>query len=146
MLLLLLLHDGSAALAHESRLPCLRAGVANCKCVTYGLAALPHDSRMPCLRAGIADCKCVTYGLVALPHDSRMPCLRAGIADCKCVPCSRQAVAEAAAAGRIEEAMAAAEALVPGALAAQPAVLFRLQCQQFLELVRGRDDWHARSQ
>ena len=32
--------------------------------------------------------------------------------------------------------MAAAEALVPGALAAQPGVLFRLQCQQFLELVR----------
>ena len=38
--------------------------------------------------------------------------------------------------------MAAAEALVPGALAAQPAVLFRLQCQQFLELVRGRAGWH----
>ncbi len=32
--------------------------------------------------------------------------------------------------------MAAAEALAPGALAAQPAVLFRLQCQRFLELVR----------
>jgi len=48
----------------------------------------------------------------------------------------RQAAAEAAAAGRVEEAVAAAEALAPGALAAQPAVLFRLQCQRFLELVR----------
>lgn len=37
----------------------------------------------------------------------------------------------------MEEAIAAAEALVPGALAAQPAVLFRLQCQRFLELARG---------
>ncbi len=51
-------------------------------------------------------------------------------------PRSRQAAAEAAAAGRVEEAVAAAEALAPGALAAQPAVLFRLQCQRFLELVR----------
>ena len=69
--------------------------------------------------------------------------MRAGVINCKCIACSRQAVAEAAAAGRIEEAMAAAEALVPGALAAQPAVLFRLQCQQFLELVRRRAGWHA---
>lgn len=53
---------------------------------------------------------------------------------CSC--CSRHAAAEAAAAGRVEEAVAAAEALVPGALAAEPAVLFRLQCQRFLELVR----------
>ncbi|KAK9834310.1 hypothetical protein WJX81_005519 [Elliptochloris bilobata] len=61
---------------------------------------------------------------------------QADIADAR----SRQAVAEAAAAGRVEEAVDMAEALVPGALAAQPAVLFRLHCQRFLELVRARDD------
>ena len=42
--------------------------------------------------------------------------------------------------------MAAAEALVPGALAAEPAVLFRLQCQRFLELVRVTLGGHRVSQ
>jgi hypothetical protein len=47
----------------------------------------------------------------------------------------RRGVAEAVVAGRIDEAMAAAEALAPGVLAAHPNILFRLHCQKFIELV-----------
>jgi hypothetical protein len=49
----------------------------------------------------------------------------------------RAAVEQSVAAGRVEEAAAAAEALAPGVLDAHPRVRFRLRAQAFMELVRG---------
>ncbi|EIE25153.1 SPRY-domain-containing protein [Coccomyxa subellipsoidea C-169] len=52
----------------------------------------------------------------------------------------RAGAAEALVAGRIDDAMSSAEHVAPGVLQAHPGILFRLQCQKFMELVRQRDD------
>ena len=57
----------------------------------------------------------------------------------------RAAVAQAVAAGHVEEAAAAAEALAPGVLEAYPRVRFRLRAQAFVELVSGCSFVHLRT-
>ena len=47
----------------------------------------------------------------------------------------RAGAAEALVAGRIDDAMSSAEHVAPGVLQAHPGILFRLQCQKFMELV-----------
>lgn len=64
-----------------------------------------------------------------LPQDREQVQLRAGVTD-------------ALVAGRIDEAMTAAERVAPGVLQAHPSILFRLHCQKFMELVRHTPHLH----
>ena len=50
----------------------------------------------------------------------------------------RQQVSGSVLRGDIDGAVALAREVAPGALEAHPAVLFRLQCQKFMELVSGQ--------